>query len=66
MKGVNKMEELKPCPFCGGNVEIVTADPWSEEEDTFRIICQKCDIVAVFYLPKQEAIKAWNRRTSDD
>ena len=50
------MEELKPCPFCGGNAKLTQ---WTKT--IYSISCIKCD--AHFYTyTKEEAIKAWNTR----
>lgn len=51
-------EELKPCPFCGGealaNRDIVEADEWSID----------CGVCSVYVTGADEAaaIAAWNRR----
>lgn len=57
------MAELKPCPFCGGEAEIV-------ENDCFVDVCCKnlrCRGWAscLEYKTKKEAIEAWNRRAED-
>lgn len=60
------MEELKKCPFCGGeakveyfksinNVEIVAAE----------VMCTKCRASSGTYRTKEEAIEAWNRRVEE-
>lgn len=60
------MEELKKCPFCGGEAELY------ESNDYWRIYCQgligdNCILGALDYdymnPSKEEAIKAWNTRT---
>lgn len=58
--------ELKPCPFCGGEVEL-----WAAKETLSigRVIeCKKCglricDPTAII---DEQAIAAWNRRANDD
>jgi Lar family restriction alleviation protein len=77
----NKMEELKPCPFCGGKaVKIVY---WDEEEQNekvwehgvkqdenhyYVIHCYDCDIELFGGVPisGEELIKAWNRRAENE
>lgn len=66
--------ELKRCPFCGGEAEIVRGD-----EGGYYVECQECltvhgakyllsgsysiGIVTFgIYNTEQEAIEAWNRR----
>ena len=50
------MENLKPCPFCGGE-----ADYYENYYHGCNIYCQKCG--AEFECDSEaEAIEAWNRR----
>lgn len=56
------MENLKPCPFCGGEAET---DFGFEDHDTktyFYVVCLKCGAEAIGCKTKAEAIAAWNRR----
>ena len=63
------MEELKPCPFCGGKAFIETVEPHTHTLAAFMpyygggtfIECQKCSC-AISAETKEEAIEAWNRR----
>jgi Lar family restriction alleviation protein len=65
----NKTTELLPCPFCGGEAEIVALHPY--EETPVGICCSRCP--AIFadgttysgfkeYDTEAEAIAAWNTR----
>lgn len=55
------MEKLKPCPFCGNkNIEIVDGDAWP------WVRCRECLGSTAMENTKEEAIKKWNRRASDD
>lgn len=49
-------EELKPCPFCGGEAEIVMSG------GDRRVDCKKCGARSDWYDTEAEAIAAWNRR----
>ena len=54
--------ELKPCPFCGGD-----ADLWHNEYTNACYIagCSYCRMFAMSDY-EDEAIAAWNRRTDDE
>lgn len=56
------MKELKPCPFCGGEVYIVKG-----VTGLHMIFCEDCGLTASFQNKegKKEAIKAWNRRVKE-
>ena len=49
------MSELKPCPFCGKEVEII------EEGDWVEVCCEDCGI-AMSRGSYAELIEAWNKR----
>lgn len=53
-----KMEELKKCPFCGGEAKIVGYS-------LFWIVCEECLAETAGFATKEEAIKAWNRRVEE-
>lgn len=51
-------EELKKCPFCGANAEMLN---YSQKEWLVR--CTVCDgMVEKWRETKQEAIEQWNNR----
>ena len=55
------MEELKKCPFCGGEAEIV------EDKNHISFIrCERLCCRTYFYESPKVAIKEWNRRTDND
>jgi len=55
--------ELKPCPFCGGEVEM----EWNFHTDTYCIYCKNCECyVDQHETVADEAEKAWNRRADND
>lgn len=53
-------EELKPCPFCGGEAEIVEDSLFGEDYYAGR--CRSCAATSIFEFTKEEAVAAWNRR----
>lgn len=56
-------EELKPCPFCGGQVILDKNDkrrrPWS-------IVCTECGIVNDDWAVSDQLVKEWNTRPIED
>ena len=67
------MDELKPCPFCGGKGRLIT-----DTEKSFRLFpiawveCTECNARAKFAVAFwsdgkhiDNAIEAWNRRTGN-
>ena len=69
------MEELKRCPFCGGEAKLISNR--IEYEDVHAVRCQKCGASIGFnvqefgeyrpgYVFKDNAIAAWNRRVTQN
>lgn len=56
--------ELKPCPFCGGEAWI--SQKWScdSEKYWYQVGCTLCDIGMLTRTKtiEEDAIAAWNRR----
>ena len=58
-------QELKPCPFCGGEAELVDTGYWSS------VICKQCRttsnafVHSAKYCSADKATEAWNRRVDD-
>ena len=73
------MEELKPCPFCGGEAEYYT---YEQEHDLYDsntlgfletyettehyVGCKECLAVVGTFVTKKQAIKSWNNRAYED
>lgn len=60
-------EELKPCPFCGGEPFLAIHYGYSVDYDDYSINiyecgCSKCDISYKCRWDKDEVINLWNRR----
>jgi len=55
------MNELKPCPFCGGEAETLTAESMHGGY-LFGIMCNDCRSRGDVYGTESEAIAAWNSR----
>jgi Lar family restriction alleviation protein len=49
--------ELKPCPFCGGEAEMIGGSGGS-----YWLVCSGCSICSPMYNTSKAAIEAWNRR----
>lgn len=59
-------EELKPCPFCGGEAKKQAVKTTILGDTYWGIKCTKCNCGTVGYLNYNYAIKAWNRRANDE
>ena len=55
------MSDLKPCPFCGGEAEMLTAESMNGGY-LFGIMCNDCCSRGDVYDTEAEAIAAWNSR----
>lgn len=57
------MNELKPCPFCGGKANVYSYDPYDGYQGNcavWRVMCCKCKAL-IQRGTKEEAVAAWNR-----
>ena len=60
------MEELKPCPFCGGEARLLV-------NDGVKVICSKCyvgtmsmkDVMWQESNAVETVVAAWNRRADN-
>ena len=51
-------DKLKPCPFCGGEVEL------KKNDFGFYVICPECMCSTQNYSTDDDAISTWNNRPS--
>lgn len=49
-------EELKPCPFCGGEAKCI------EFYGLYHVICCNCNIAGKDCPRRESAVSAWNAR----
>ena len=53
------MDDLRECPFCGStNVQVRGAF-------ARYVICRDCEAATGLYDNREDAVKAWNRRSTD-
>ena len=67
---MNRMDELKPCPFCGGKAELYESEAYNLKTETkekdirWFVMCEQCTALTCGAL-KKKAIETWNRRVGD-
>lgn len=62
-------EKLKPCPFCGGKVEIINAEELTINGICFVVHCDNCESETCFWrncMSEERTAKKWNRRAESD
>lgn len=62
MSGMDKLTELLPCPFCGGEADTMT--PEADDMRAATVMCMGCYCTGKECETEAQAIAAWNRRAS--
>jgi len=57
-------DELKACPFCGGEAILSAAENNFREDNKYRIFCHDCGVLTKTYYDKELAIMKWNARAN--
>lgn len=60
------MDELKRCPFCGGNDIYLHDQSEDQNPREIRVICRQCYNWIGHYWREKSAINAWNNRPIED
>lgn len=71
--------ELKPCPFCGGEAEVKVCDGagchyakigtdvlFGRKMTHCLVRCEGCGVKTKAYLTRRGVFNAWNRRANDE
>ena len=59
------MDDLKPCPLCGGRAEIWRAHPDRPQRNAWIACVDGCLVLTKEYPTDAESITAWNTRAAD-
>ena len=61
-----KLVDLKPCPFCGGEADVIE-HLFHGLDSSYGLQCKKCEAETYqFYRSEEKAIKAWNSRAGEE
>lgn len=62
---MGKKVKLKPCPFCGGEVEIM--EPYPKNSIGRAVLCKNCDLRAGWAYCYDDIMvgEIWNRRVGN-
>jgi len=63
--GVNSMEELKKCPFCGGEAILKIHYGFDEKVISAFVYCEECGVATRRCALETTAIGKWNRRVEE-
>lgn len=60
---LDDVEEIKPCPFCGGKAEI---DYLWYNRNYPGVRCNDCGAYVFAYNSEEKAIEKWNKRANEE
>ena len=60
------MNEIRPCPFCGGKAVCIDRTIPDKSKPRFSILCDSCKAATCWIDTEEHAIEAWNRRKEED
>lgn len=59
-----EMEQLKPCPFCGGEADLCnTAVQTKSGRKLWSVECTECGVI-LDRESREDALKVWNNRVN--
>lgn len=59
--------ELKPCPFCGGDASLIVKTFFGfPEEEIYTVACNDCKSQSCYSDDRKETVKVWNTRPVKD
>lgn len=60
-------EELKPCPFCGGEAEVIKLENYHTQSYRYFVTCRVCGAeIPRISRSRQQAKSVWNRRADNE
>ena len=60
-----EMEELKPCPFCGGKADFEEIER-CYSDISWTVMCTQCGAsIGVHSVDKIDVVETWNRRADN-
>lgn len=65
LNGVSNMEELKKCPFCGGEAMLKINYGFDEKVISSFVYCEECGVATRSCALESTARGIWNRRVEE-
>ena len=65
LNGVSNMEELKKCPFCGGEAMLKIHYGFDEKVISAFVYCEECGVATRRCALETTAMGKWNRRVEE-
>ena len=65
LNGVSNMEELKKCPFCGGEAALKIHYGFDEKVISAFVYCKECGVATRRCALEATARGMWNRRVEE-